>query len=224
MFENVDIFFEYLPSGLTNWLIMGGNTEDVILKSAREIFILKGFDGARMQEIADRAGINKALLHYYFRSKKQLFDKIFGEIFFRAVGGFGEMFQSDLSFREKVKLVVSNYIGLISEYPLIPNFIITELSRNPEGFYEMINKSGFGYHIVFKSAEEAMAKGEIPQIDPKDFLANIISMCVFPFMVRPLMQVAMFNNEKEAFDTWIEQRKQTVFDYLEAYLDRNQTK
>lgn len=213
-----------MPNGLTKWLIVGENTEILILKSAREVFILKGFEGARMQEIADKAGINKALLHYYFRSKKQLFDKIFGEIFFRFIGVLGDMFQSDLPFRDKVKNAVSQYINVLRENPLIPNFIVNELSRDPESFYALIKESGFGYHIVFKSAEEAIANKEVPPFDSRDFLANTISMCVFPFLARPLMQVAMFDNDNSAFDLWIEQRKQTIYDYLEAYLDRNQKK
>ena len=203
---------------------MSENTEEIILKAAREVFILKGFEGARMQEIADKAGINKALLHYYFRSKKQLFDKIFGEIFFRFMGVIGETFQADFEFREKLKLVVSRYIELIKQYPLIPNFIINEISRNPEGFYQLIQQHGFGYHVVFKAADEAMVKKEIPVIDARDLMANTISMCVFPFLARPLMQMAMFNNDYKAFDDWIDQRKQSVYDYLEAYLDKNQTK
>lgn len=199
---------------------MSESTEDNILLAARAVFIQKGFDGARMQDIADKAEINKALLHYYFRSKKLLFDKIFGDVFYHFIGTIGDIFRSDDAFRVKIRIVVENYIELLKLHPMIPNFIISEISRNPEGFYEMVKGRGFGYHIVFESIKKATDNNEIPTIDARDFLANILSMVVFPVLAGPLMQFAMFENDKDAYDNWLYKRKKTICDYLEAYLDR----
>lgn len=199
---------------------MSRSTEETILEAAREVFIHKGFDGARMQDIADTAGINKALLHYYFRSKKLLFDKVFGELFFQFIGTLSEIFRRDIPFKNVVKIVVENYIELLKQHPLIPNFIIGEISRNPEEFYEMVKGRGFGYHVVFDKVQKATDNNEIPAIDARDFLANLLSMTVFPVLARPLFVNAMFDNNADEFDSWLDKRKQSIYDYLEAYLDR----
>ena len=106
------------------------NTEDKIVEAAKTVFIQKGMDGARMQQIADEAGINKALLHYYFRTKNKLFEKIFSLVF-RDIFEVLEMaVMKELSFEQFLEQFVTEYINLLKRKPYIPQFVIHEINRN----------------------------------------------------------------------------------------------
>jgi TetR/AcrR family transcriptional regulator len=110
------------------------DTESRILDAARIIFIKKGLAGARMQEIANEAGINKALLHYYFRSKEKLFDKIFVDVFQTISAGIGEALDPQLSVMEQLENLVTVYIKVISKNSFLPVFILNEMNQNPQTF------------------------------------------------------------------------------------------
>src|SRR5690349_22190096 len=99
------------------------STQDRILDAARKVFVRKGMAGARMQDIADEAGINKALLHYYFRSKEKLFEQIFKELSFQFLPRVNAIFESDGSLFEKIEMFCSEYISKMIENPFIPLFI-----------------------------------------------------------------------------------------------------
>ena len=109
-------------------------TEEKILAAARKVFIAKGMAGARMQDIADEAGINKALLHYYFRSKEKLFETIFKELSLQFLPRINSLFESELSLFEKIEIFCSEYISKMVENPFIPLFIVNEMNKQPEIF------------------------------------------------------------------------------------------
>ena len=108
--------------------------EQRILVSAREIFHKRGFEGARMQEIADKAGINKALLHYYFRSKEKLFDAVFDEALKALLPKVKELLNAELPLFDKIKYFTENYITLLMKNMYLPVFVINEMYQNPEKF------------------------------------------------------------------------------------------
>ena len=117
------------------------NTEQKILDAAKEVFQQKGMTGARMQEIADKAGINKALLHYYYRTKDKLFEKVFELAFSLFIPKVKEMMISDKPVFEKIEFFVENYLNLLQKHPYIPGFVISELNRNPEILVKIIGKN-----------------------------------------------------------------------------------
>ncbi len=136
--------------------LAGENTENQILIAAREVFIAKGIDGARMQEIADRAGINKALLHYYFRSKDKLFDAVFSEIAVNLFPAMKQVLEAELGIKEKVTFFVKIYLKTLNENPFIPAFVINTLNTNPDRFLKFIRISGINpMHIQIQIDEEA---------------------------------------------------------------------
>ena len=102
--------------------------EELIMQTAMQVFIDKGWHGTKMQEIADKAGINKALLHYYFRSKEKLYAKIFEFLISGFVGDLFKLFDDKLTFDEFLRKFIYSYIDLISKNPKIPMFLIKELS------------------------------------------------------------------------------------------------
>jgi len=109
------------------------DTEERILESAEDVFTNKGLSGARMQEIADKAKINKSLLHYYYRSKEKLFRAVFKKAFVKLAPKSILILTSDIPLFEKIEKFSSAYIDIIIKNPSIPLFVLRELNRNPEG-------------------------------------------------------------------------------------------
>ncbi len=190
------------------------DTEQIILRAAKEVFFKKGFDGARMQEIADEAGMNKALLHYYFRSKDKLFEAIFNDAFQKFIPKVVEKMTSNASFEEKVETFVENYITTILEVPQIPLFILTELNRNPERILGTMKRMGMQPQLIFAGIQKDIDNGKIRAINPKHLFINIIALCVFPFVAKPLMQNMMFNNDPGEYHKFLKERKKEVSQFI----------
>lgn len=190
------------------------NTEEKILEAAKSVFLNKGMDGARMQEIADEAGINKALLHYYFRSKERLFEAIFGEIIKFAFPKITRIIASDMGIVSKIEQFVDAYLEILMKHPFIPGFIMKELSRDPSTFLKMIMKFGFNPQIVFTQIEEAMDRGEIIRMDPRHLAVNVISMCVFPFAARPIISFVMFKEDQQAIENFYRERATVIKQFV----------
>lgn len=190
------------------------NTEEKILEAAKSVFLNKGMDGARMQEIADEAGINKALLHYYFRSKERLFEAIFGEIIKFAFPKITRIIASDLGIVSKIEQFVDAYLEILMKHPFIPGFIMKELSRDPSSLIKMVMKFGFNPQIVFTQIEEAMDRGEIIRMDPRHLAVNVISMCVFPFAARPIISFVIFKEDQQAIENFYRERATVIKQFV----------
>ena len=186
------------------------NTEQIILKAAKTVFIKKGLEGARMQEIADEAGINKALLHYYYRGKDKLFEAVFEDAFNKLLPTIIELIRSEIPLFQKIELFVQNYVDIFTENPFVPGFIMHELSRNPERIVKLISNIGIDPHILINQIEDEIKKGNIDPVNPYHLIVNMLSMCIFPFAARPIIQNLLFHNDSEEFAKFIAQRKQEV--------------
>jgi AcrR family transcriptional regulator len=187
------------------------SAEQKILEAAKKVFIRDGMMGARMQDIADEAGINKALLHYYFRSKEKLFDVIFLEAAAQFFPRVHNVFEADLPLFEKIESFCENYIEMISHNPYLPMFILAEINRNPQAFMKKVFKaSGFpnpGKFLMQIDAE--IKKGTIKNIGPMHLFMNILSMCIFPFIAKPIFQLHVGIDEIQ-FRILMEQRKKEI--------------
>lgn len=190
------------------------NTEEKILIAAQNVFIQKGMDGARMQEIANEAGINKALLHYYFRTKQKLFEAIFKKVFGKILPNIMDMVHSDLPIDEKLGAFVENYIDLLMKNPFLPTFILKEMNREPEFLAATLKGSGIQPEMIFKMFEKEMEAEKIRKMDPRDLLINILGLSIFPIAARPLMTIMFFENDKKAYENFITNRKKTVKEFI----------
>ena len=186
------------------------STEDKILEAAKNVFVAKGMDGARMQEIADEAGINKALLHYYFRSKERLFEAIFAEIIKFAFPKLTRIVQSEEPIVTKIEQVIDAYITLLIKHPFIPGFVMKELNRDPSGLFKIVIKFGLNPQAIFDHIQLAMDRGEIIQMPPKHLAVNIISMCIFPFAARPILSFVVFKDDPKALETFYAERAAVI--------------
>ncbi len=189
-------------------------TEQRIKEAARKVFIRKGLAGARMQEIADEANINKAMLHYYYRNKEQLFKNIFEEV----VGEFGPKIMgvlgSDLPLKEKISAFVTQYLGMLNANPFIPLFLFSELRNQPEEVIEKvgIRSSGMLDQLDKQLKREAKA-GRIKPVSTAQFIVNLISLSVFPFLAQPLVQ-GIFAMDEKQFNQFIEERKTVIPEFI----------
>ncbi len=190
------------------------STEKTILEAAKKVFLDKGFDGARMQEIADEAGINKALLHYYFRSKDKLFDAIFEEAFKQFLPNISEIMVSDRSIEEKVRAFVGHYIDMLQNNPYLPVFVIRELQRKPDTILEILKKSKINPIQVAVILKQQTEGGQIIDISLPHLIVNMIGLCVFPFIGRPIIEGFLFNNNTEAYNAFLLERKTLVADFI----------
>ncbi len=190
-------------------------TEEKILSAAKEIFTKRGFVAARMQEIADAAEINKGLLHYYFKSKDKLFQAVFEEAFLEFVVEINKLFEANIPFFEKLEAIVESYLDMLLKNPALPSFIINEINRDPEKFIEntfknmdLPNPLSFLGQIQLE-----IQAGNIRPVNPFHLLINIVSLCVFPFVARPLIQ-NLVQIDRETYMKFMEDRKKEVVDFL----------
>ena len=190
------------------------NTEELIMNAAVEIFQSKGMAGARMQEIADKAGINKALLHYYFRNKQLLFEAVFKSALGQLAPEISKIFNADLSISEKVTQFVAHYIPFVNQNRFLPVFIIQELNNNPAFAEQFFSNNNLPKTEKFKDQIlEAIENGAIRKIDPDQFILDLFAVVVFPFVGRPLMK-NLLQKDDQGFDELIQGRIEHVTNML----------
>lgn len=198
---------------------VGDSAEVQILQAAKRVFLVKGLTGARMQEIADEAGMNKALLHYYFRSKEKLFEKVFYDVLSEFMPLLGQALNVNKSIEQKMVTFAELYYRFLSENPFIPQFIIGELSRDPEGLRPLVEEILTkviqpNFYMLVKQIAEESEKGLIRPVDPVNLIVNIVSMSIFPFLARPILSRLLFGGESEQYDHFLEERKKLIPEFI----------
>jgi AcrR family transcriptional regulator len=184
--------------------------EAKILTAAKNVFLTKGMDGARMQDIADEAGINKALLHYYFRSKEKLFETIFTEVANAFVPKVIKILEGEQPIFQKIELFCQEYINQIIQTPYVPIFILNEINKQPEAFLKKIlTGRNIPVQQFLGQLQNEVKEGIIKPIEPVQLLLNVLSLCLFPFVARPMIQL-ITGMDKEGFMALMEQRKTEV--------------
>jgi len=189
-------------------------TEEQIFDAACRVFQQKGYAGARMQEIADEADINKSMLHYYYRSKDKLFQKVFQKEmsrFFPII--FGVMASKDPLYT-KIKQLVEAYYSFLQDNPHMPQFIILEMNQHPERFESFIREKGISLPESFILQIEAEVKaGKMNQIEPRQLLVSMLGVILFPFLARTMVQT-VFKFDDAAYQAFLRERK----DMLAAFI------
>lgn len=189
-------------------------TEDKILRSATDIFFQKGYLGARMQEIADAAGVNKAMLHYYFRSKKDLYEKIISSLLGDLTDSISQAIDIKLDFKEVISVVVEKYIDFLIANPRIPMFILSEIQQNFDMLAPIFLK---GFDLLPRNLMELIQreaiKGKIKPVNPFQIFINILSLCIFPFAAKPLLTLK-FELDNEEFIKLMQSRKTILPEFI----------
>lgn len=186
------------------------NTEEKIKQAALTLFTKKGYAATRTRDISEAAGINLALLNYYFRSKEKLFELLMGEILQRFFHGIGEIFNDETtSLDEKISMFVARYTALLKAQPDLPTFIFHELRVSPKKLASKVEFNKVFKSFFFKQIEVEMSRRNVAKLNPLHYLLNMLGMCVFPFIASPLLkQVA--GVDAKMFDTLVEERTALV--------------
>jgi AcrR family transcriptional regulator len=190
-------------------------TEQRILDAARTVFIKHGTAGARMQEIAQEAGVNQALLHYYFRSKERLAQAVFQQMAARLFPALVQTLGGDAPIDEKIDRLVEIYLENLSHNPFLPGYLLSELHHHPERVSHLLALAGGGdpsqvmgpiLRKLGQQIDDAVRAGTMRPVAPEQLVANIISLCIFPFAARPMIS-AVFSMDDAGFSRFIDQRR-----------------
>lgn len=195
------------------------STEEKIKEAARRVFHKKGFAATRTRDIAEEADINLSLLNYYFRSKEKLFEIIMFETLGEFVKGlFPVLNNEDTSLVEKVSAVADHYIDSIKKEPEIPGFIISEIRHNVNNILERIPvKEILGNSVIVRQFNEELQKGNLKDVNPIQFMMNMLSLVLFPFIAQPLIMNGTGVNHEE-FIKLMDQRKKLIPIWIESML------
>jgi AcrR family transcriptional regulator len=189
------------------------STEEKIMQAAQKVFMKKGYAATRTRDIAEEAGINLALLNYYFRSKEKLFDIIMLEKLTKFFGVIAPVLNNeDISLEQKVVLVSGNYIDMLNDNPELPLFILSEIRSNPERFATKLPLNKIADSHLVKQLHEKR-----PDLHPLHFLMNLLGMTVFPFIMKPVFQATGIFSGK-AFAVKMDERKQLIPKWMNAML------
>lgn len=190
------------------------NTEQKIFDAATELFLEKGVDRTSVREIAAKAGINLALMNYYFRSKENLFDSIFSMLVQKNSEELIRILDSDLELFEKIRQYVGVYIDMLSENPLLVSFVMSIVHRSRERITEKkVVSSLYSTDQFTKQIIEEGKKGTIRRTDPTQLFVDMLSLIAFPFAIKTLvMDKNGFSDE--AFQEFIRDRKIRVPEML----------
>jgi TetR/AcrR family transcriptional regulator len=190
-------------------------TEDKIFEAATDVFVDKGMDGARMQDIASHAGINKALLHYYFRTKDQLFDAVFQMIAKKILKKFAPVFDEKLTLEDKIRFFFKEHISFLQENPKLPAFLLNEVNRNPERIKKLIANVDMQnlWNKLYLQHKEEFKKYNITESSLPQLMISIASLSVFPFAARGIME-AILDKTGTSFNEFIDQRKEFAAEFV----------
>ena len=188
------------------------STEEKIINAARKIFQQKGFAATRTRDIAEEAGINLALLNYYFRSKEKLFEIVMEESVKQVFSSVKMILNStSTSLTDKIDDAVNMYINMLAENPNMPIFILGEIQANPEKFK---HKQGLSHDfitnsILFRQLKEHLENSGLSHLDPLQMIINLLSMVVFPFIGRSIIK-SITNMSDPQFQQFIEDRRVVI--------------
>jgi TetR/AcrR family transcriptional regulator len=188
-------------------------TEERILEAAKKVFHCKGYDGARMQEIADEAGVNKSLVHYYFRNKDNIYQAVFEDAFSKLIARVNEIFLSDLPFTMKIENFIGHYTSFLSQNSYVPLFIVNAMYQKPEQIKNIIGKCQFSPARLMDQIRRQIKEELNLDIDPFHVYINILALCIFPVIARPLIQ-NIFGFSNEQLDQYYIERRTVVPEFI----------
>jgi AcrR family transcriptional regulator len=185
-------------------------TEDVILDAAVEVFLDKGYDGARMQEIANQAGINKALLHYYFRNKEKLFIKSFEKLFATFLTGLVGNMQAGTNLEIMLKNGAEQQLKFLKKHRKLPLFILNAFQQHPKLIKEVIDKVHFSTVAEMITFKIAQAKN-ITTEESRMWFISFMGTRIFPFVAAELYKT-LFSMEEDEYEILLNKQKDFSID------------
>lgn len=196
------------------------STKEKIKEAAKELFMTKGYAATKTREIAEASGINLALLNYHFKSKENLFNIIMKEKFMTFFGSILPLFDDrNTSLQQKFEIVTDQYFNILMQNPDLPLFVLGEANKNPEGFAQSL----VGVDFIQNSYYTQQVKELNPKIQPENMLLNLLSLIVFPFIMKPVLSI-ISGEQDFNFEDIIKERKQMIPLWMNSLLNlKNET-
>lgn len=186
-------------------------TEKLIKDKAKTLFFQKGFLNATTQEIADEAGVNRALIHYYFRSRELMLDTLLDETLKEKKERMRSILSRDLPFREKIALYIDVVIDFGLTYPYLENFIISEIARRPDKVREFCSRDKVkSVDLIRNQLEEEIRRKRIAPITAEHFMVNLSAMCHYPLLAKSVLQT-IHGMTDSMYKKFLLERKQAIF-------------
>ena len=200
--------------------VLTDNAEEKIRAAAKKLFTEKGFANTTVRNVAEEAGVNIALLNYYFRSKEKLFQAIFAESFQEYHQNIlNTMYHDDLPLEDRLRKFIHEATEQLKNNPDLPMFVSHECKQSPETFKSVIEakKEQVKNSNLVKQLEEEAAKGNIRRIDPLQFHFLVSSNLVAPFLSYSLVKM-LCEIENISLDEFLDKRKEVIVEMIMAYL------
>jgi AcrR family transcriptional regulator len=189
-------------------------TENLIKETAKALFFQKGFLNATTQEIADEAGVNRALIHYYFRSREQMLEILLDEMLQEKKDRVRNILSSGLPFREKI----ANYIDAVVDhglkYPYLDNFLVSEMARRPEKIKTFCARDPLrSSDLIRAQLESEVSSGRLAAISPEHFMINLSSLCNYPLLAKSVLKTVHGMSDK-AYRKFLVERKKIIYETI----------
>jgi TetR/AcrR family transcriptional regulator len=186
-------------------------TEKLIKEKAKILFFQKGFLDATTQEIADEAGVNRALIHYYFRSREQMLETLLDETMMEKRDRVRTILRSDLPFRKKIASYIETVVDYGLQYPYLENFIISETARKPDKVkaYCAMDKLKSS-DLIREALQSEIKKGNIANMSAEHFMVNLSALCNYPLLAKSVLQ-SIHGMTDSAYRKFLLERKQIIF-------------
>lgn len=198
----------------------GHSREQLILETAERLFLEKGSASTSTTEIARDVGCNQALVHYYFRSKEQLFQEIFSQKLELLLQSYDTIAARPIGFKEKLTLFIHTHFELIAENPQLPFFVISEMRAKPERIRflkeRFAKRASRAFKLFDHDMKEAIDRGEIRSMDSLELILTIASLNISVFLLQPLLTELLPIPNKEFGDYARQRRDQNIRTVIES--------
>ena len=200
-----------------------GESEAKIVEAAKQVFLEKGLENAKMQDIADTAGISRTALNYYYRTKENLFYKIIEEILEGIIPHFESLLSKDtLSFQERFMGIIDVYADFLSRNNVVPRFVIMEMQRHPQTLFEFVNtnqKVKKYLQLLRAMLKREVENKSIKQLPMEELVTLFYGLLFVPYLIDPFINEFFFN-EKSKIEAYhrnhLENMKQVLLLFLSA--------
>lgn len=200
---------------------MSENTMDPetrIIEAANKVFLRYGVDGTTMSQIADEANISRTSLHYYFRNKAHLFQKVLETIQGKVIPTLSEIIDAEVPVFSKIEMFINEYIDLIMDNPMIPGFLFMEMQRDTKWITNLFKTQNLNFDKLKIQIEKEVTEGKIKPFKLEELFANIVGMSVFPLLGKPVFMEFIFDHDEEKFHDFMISRKKDVMSVIENWL------
>lgn len=198
--------------------------ESRIIEAAKVVFVRKGYEATKMGDIAAEVGISRTAMHYYFRTKEILFEAIFEQLMGSLLPNIKAIMDEEGTILEKLPKVIDQYLAALHNNPLFPVFVINEMNRDPEHLYKAILKKPEKIEPIIRLRAQIQQEMEMGLLKKRPLIetaSTLLSLVVFPLLVQHPFSTVFFDGDTNAFNTFLDSRKELIYDVMHHIMAPN---